>query len=611
MIINENELKKKNKITIVAAVVISITLLIFVVMFRPAFPYVWSIAVELVCGAILAVSLGLCINEETRLHGILFATLVFFTPLISIVFGTVVNDPVSLDLFLQSYGAGFVLGGIYTLQALRRGKSSKLGTALPKLLIIFVGLISLIISIYVVLPFINNTVSNIYSYDFSSSLLYNVLLVGVPLIVGLVAMKFVKIFVFRYSIGIDGSSVFVIGPPSSGKTYLAIGLWDYFSKCTNIIENETPALNMENPEKYGDSQRLSNLHEELLEKGTLPHTKVGQLSTYEFILKKLLFIPIRWIVMDYPGEKYTDFHLRTYNKAMKIVISRLKEIDSYNKKGDRGWKEAKVEHLAETLELIPLVQEEYAVRDEEYTEFMESVVNVIMYVKFRAAGKIIFLIDGNQLKNEWLKKHDEDINREYSKANEIDDPYYSGESTISLNKALGEYYLILSELSKLNKRKMENISKYLEKEEELLKQNASSDKILDISDKRRTLENNNVISKKVAFLVTKTDILCNHCLSLQNIINKYTPHGAPGTFDLSEIRDNKPATEELEKQLFNMLIKISPNFRLCMKKLNTQNIPSYFIAGSLDASARMDENPGKRMGELNQFGFSSIEEFGK
>ena len=608
MIINENELKKKNKITIVAAVVISIFLLILVVLFRPAFPYFWSIAVEFVCGAILAVSLGLCINEETRLHGILYASLVFFTPLISIVFGLIVNNPVSLDLFLQSYGAGFVLGGIYTLQALRRGKSSKLGTALPKLLIVFVVLISLIILGYVVPPYINYIINYGFLSSISSEYFFQNLFSVFGLILIVIILKF---NILIHNIGIDGSSVFVIGPPSSGKTYLAIGLWDYFSKCTNIIENETPALNMENPEEYGDSQRLSNLHEELLEKGTLPHTKIGQLSTYEFILKKLLFIPIRWIVMDYPGEKYTVFHLRAYNKAMKIVLSRLKEIDSENKIGNRGWTEAKVEHLAETLELISLIQEEYAVRDEEYTEFMESVVTVIMYVNFRAAGKIIFLIDGNQFKNEWLKNHGEDINRDYIQANEIDDSYSSGELTISLNKALGEYNLILSELSKLNRIKMKHIAKFLKNEENLLKQNASHDKIQQVSDNRRTLENNNEISKKVAFLVTKTDILCNNCLSLQKIINKYAPHGALGTFDLSEIRDNKPATEELEKQLFNMLIKISPNFRLCMKKLNTQDIPSYFIAGSLDASARMDENPGKRMGELNQFGFSSIEEFGK
>ena len=61
-----------------------------------------------------------------------------------------------------------------------------------------------------------------------------------------------------------------------------------------------------------------------------------------------------------------------------------------------------------TLELIPLVQEEYAVRDAKYIEFMESIVILIMYVNFRNSGKIIFLIDGNQFKNEWLEKHDED-----------------------------------------------------------------------------------------------------------------------------------------------------------------------------------------------------------
>jgi len=635
MIINENELKKKNIITIAAAASIALILLFLVAAYRPDFPYYLSIVVELICGSLLAVSLGLCINEETRLHGILFAALLVFAPLFSIIFGGITNNPVTFDMFLQFYGAGFVLGVIYTVQVLRGGISGKLGTALKILLFVFLLVISGIIIYYIIYPLC----IELPNYDLSfiiSSAYFLPLLISV---IGSFLMWCILIkFFFLHNIGIDGSSVFVVGPPSSGKTYLAIGLWEHFGKYKNLEEHETPALNMQDTEAGEASQRLSTLREDLLKKGTLPHTKIGQLSTYEFILKKLMFIPIRWTVMDYPGEKYAHFHLTAYNKALKIVINRLKYIDSENENGDKGWTENKVWHLAETLDLISIVQNEYAVKDEEYAEFMESIVIVIMYVNFRAAGKIIFLIDGNQFKNEWLEKHEEDkvyessdssnsgestvslLNKafgEYERiraegiVDESSDSSNSGESTVSLNKAFGEYNSILAELSKVNPRKEKKIAKYKGQEDNLLKEKASRNKIDKVTKKRRELEYNNETSTKIAFVVTKTDILCQKCKSLQKIINKYAPKGAPGTFDLSEIKDNKPATEELEQQLFNMLEDMYPNFRFCIAKPIKQHIPTYFIAGSLDASAHADENPGERMGELHLFGFSSIEQFGR
>ena len=603
MIINEKELKKQRIITVAAAVAIGLILIFLVTAYRPAFPYYWSIAIEVVCGAVLAVSLGLCINEETRIAGILYASLMILTPLFSIIGGAISSDPVTMDVLLPSYGIGFAAGAIYTLVMLKRGKTDRLGIALPKLLKVFVALIALIIIIYsIILPLYEN----ISYWGFPSSITFDYLQPYLIPLIGLILMFILaKSFIFNHSVGIDGSSVFVIGPPSSGKTYLAIGLWEHFCHNTHIEEHETPALNMERPEDGGDNMRLSNLRDDLLEKGTLPHTKIGQLSTYAFILKKFFFIPTRWTVMDYPGEKYTDFHIRSYNRALTVVLERLQEIDRENGNQNRVWTEQKIVHMAKTLELIPLVQEEYAVRDAKYIEFMESIVILIMYVNFRNSGKIIFLIDGNQFKNEWLEKHDED------RVFEPDETQYSGESTVNLNKAFGEYNRILAELSKVNPRKTKKITKLQEKEEKLLASNGKKEKIEKISEKRQKLENNNEISKKAAFVVTKTDILCQECQSLQTVINKHAPRGVPGTFDLSEIRENKDATTELEEKLFGMLDRTYPNFRYCMAKLNKQHVPTYFIAGSLDSTTPAGGIPGERMGELHLFGFSSLEKFGK
>jgi len=117
MILNEHITKQNNKLTLAAVAVVALTLVILVSTYRPHFPWYWSVAVELVCGAILAVALGLCVNEETRFHGILYAALTILTPLFSIIGGAITGNPVSLCILCVSYGTGFILGGGYAFMS--------------------------------------------------------------------------------------------------------------------------------------------------------------------------------------------------------------------------------------------------------------------------------------------------------------------------------------------------------------------------------------------------------------------------------------------------------------------------------------------------------------
>ena len=196
MIINENELKKQRIITVVAAAAIGIILILLATLYRPSFPYYWTIAIELVCGAVLAISLGLCINEETRIAGILYAALMILTPLFSIIGGAVSSDPVTMDVLLPSYGIGFAIAGIYTLVMLSRGKTDRLGIALPKLLKIFIALVALILIIYsIALPLYENItywgVPSAITFDYLQPYL-------IPLIGLILMIILAKYFIFNH-----------------------------------------------------------------------------------------------------------------------------------------------------------------------------------------------------------------------------------------------------------------------------------------------------------------------------------------------------------------------------------------------------------------------------
>lgn len=599
MIINEDNIKKQNIITVAVAIALGIVLVTLVVAVRPDFPYYWSIAIEAVCGIILAVSLGLCINEDTRVYGILYAAVTILTPLFSIIGGMISGNYVTTDVLLPSYGIGILIGAIYSLIALKNGYTEKLAKALKTWLSLFICLVVAIIITYSILIPIYTRITY---FGIPTTIVYDEL---TPYIISLACIIILFVlhnkFILNRKIGIDGSSVFVVGPPGSGKTYFAIGLYDYFSSNRHVVQNALPALNRESPNKDDQSIMLSHLHAKMLENHTLPHTKVGQLSTYEFVLKKFKFIPITWTVMDYPGERYTNFHKDNYDKALEKVMATMKEID--NEEGrHRNWSVAKIEDKARTLDLIPLIQKEYARRD---YEFIDSVVIVIMYIHFISSSKIIFLVDGDQLKEEWLKNHDED---------KVDGVVIGGEVKTNLNSMFHEYTKIITDLGVINSPKIQTKIDALEaKKDGLYNKEGSSGKIKEINDRIKKLRRKAKHGKKIAFVVSKTDILTNSCTSLQKIIERHSADGRTSNkYSLSDIYDNEDAIKELETKLYSMLNSDDyQSFKECMKKIKEEeSIPTYFIAGSIDSQTGMDDAPGSA-GRLHQFGFSEIEKFGK
>lgn len=589
MILNENITKQNKKLTLAAVAVVALTLVILVSTYRPHFPWYWTVAVELVCGAILAVALGLCVNEETRFHGVLYSSLTILTPLLSIIHGALTGNPVTLDVLCVSYGIGFLVGGAYAFSSLRRGNPEKLGTLMRKLLKIVVAIICLIVVIYsVIIPLFEDVSAHGLPSSVSDVMPYLI-----PLISMGVALVILNIFLLKQKIGLDGSGIFVIGPPASGKTVLALALWREFRH-----QATTRPLPVLRGNHLMVKDVLRDLYFQWEENHILPRaTAKTDVTTFELILRKLLFISVLWRIIDFPGEflvrlttmpepkdgsEREEPDIDHYWDSLNTLKSELETVD-----GENTWSIERIQREAVTLDLLRHIQDEEQLskRLYDYTNFRKPLITVITNASLQAAAKLVVLIDGEQLAAEWTMN-------EFTPSS--DSPR---EKTYSISRTLEYYYRIL-----------------------------------------RRLKEEGCGNKKVAFLVTKTDILCNQVLELRALISP--ENGVGRNYGLSEVLDDEELTEKLEQCIYTRLrTHYSTVFEDLERELSCDPLekpqrmtdvgnwaeylwkrcsrfgnskPVHFIAFSVDAYAMAGDNPMPNAnGQLSVFGIDKLREFGR
>jgi len=592
MIINEKINKQDRKLTLASVTAIAVILVLLVSTYRPHFPWYWSVAVELVCGSILAVSLAFCVNEETRFHGVLYSALTMITPLLSIIGGAVTGNPVSLDVLCVSYGIGFLLGGGYAIHSLRHGKPEKLGKLMKRLLTIFVAIICLIVGIYsVAIPLYENI--NLYGFPSSVSGIMPYL---TPIIGMGVVIIILKVIILNQKFGLDGTGIFVLGPPSSGKTILSLALWREFKR-----EAQTRKLPVLKGSNIMVKDVLRDLYNQWVEKHVLPKaTAKTDLITFEFFLKKLLFIPVRWVIQDYPGEflirmttmaepkedgsERDEPDCDYYKDSLESLQQELEAVD-----GENTWPVQRIKEAAVTLDILRHVgeEEELSKRLYDYNNFRKPLITAITNATLQAAGKLVILIDGEQLAFEWTT--DEFMNSYDSSPN-------PKEKTYSISRTLEYYYRIIQRL----------------------KEEGSA-------------------HKKFAFLVTKTDILCNQVPEIKALISP--DNGFGKSYGLSEVLGDEEMTAKLEECIYRRLathystvfeditrelacdplekpqnLDVGMWVKYIWKRLSRfgNAIPVHFIAFSADSYALNGNNPLPDVdGHLSVFGIDKLREFGK
>ena len=404
MIVNEEKyIKSGVGIVLLTLVVAFIVIGFFGATLRPAnLPYEFVILIELLCGAIVGLSLGLLVGEETRIYGFIYLSIFILLPIITIIMGLITGSPVSMDVLFQWYGIGALIGLILSCLFLALGKMNYIIPVLKGVFIILTGSIAVIISVFsLLIPLFSsgNPGVLIGQFDFWVS------------VIALVLVILTCVLACVLTINIRGSNVFVIGPAGSGKTVLGIGLWDAFmggAEKQNILLKKGRYEEIYNGslsvKGNANDITLESLHDRLCTESkysAIANTTPGDLSMFKVKKMILGFIPITWTIMDYAGEFYDNLTIEHYYKAVGTVLHELNATPIADKDGKgRGeaWTGKTLYKAACSGELIDVVKASRFTQYRSNTgEFRTALSIVISYSNYLNSGKTIFLVDGDQV----------------------------------------------------------------------------------------------------------------------------------------------------------------------------------------------------------------------
>ena len=731
MIINRKKLNKTKAIQFLTAVLLGGILLTLIGFFRPAFPWYWTVVVEVICGMLLAVTLALCINEETRNLGILLSVFLIFAPVLAIVGG------ITLGILVLSYGLGIGIGLIYDLLVLRKAYFELLDFAVSKLVEVLIFVIALIFIVFsfgkqvlsfvfslingfgtsslmymfqdyfimpelliwdLVVPFIIPVIllcllypllrflgvtktkitkpwivclfavsSIVLAYPYllnvsinfatvvvlcvcSSSALGSICLYQalkkVPIFVqkiysnvitalfALVELSLVSlaVYILYYIVNESGAivissivhytvyyvsyfiipvilltvgifylfsslsqiisesvnswdniksrfkqnnNVFIIGPPKSGKTTFGLGFLYYLQRhkmkpdCKSDIENEV----------FDFETALQHFRTtgEMPDRTTYNVQGTNQfqgITTYIFNLLKYGIIPVKWRLVDYPGESYKIFAsygdsisknvdgmektTTQYESDLAVIAEKLGRLENGKPFSNSDRDKLIYDILSSNLVKKTIKDKSFVEILEKEGEFSAKFTHVIIYTYFQHSGKLVFMIDGEKVIAE------------------------KGTAAYKDHKECMEVY---------------------------------NDIINSLKVERDTDEDDNVqISKKIAFVVTKSDLLFNLYKNSDYLKELYVKNNLR-TKDIEYIeRLDQLKQDEQEGFTEFLMTEILEPYTSLFSLLHNQKLPVYFIAESLDTFAT-DNIPGHRIANdkygFKLYGFDEIVKFGK
>ncbi|MDN7026018.1 hypothetical protein FGU65_14185 [Methanoculleus sp. FWC-SCC1] len=452
-------------------------------------PYEVKLVIDLVCGLFMAISLGMLFSADSRYNGILFGLL----------FGAIIWHFLPYEcIVMEALGLGFVLGIVIVGYVLFKNRFDVLATSAKALLTIA----CVVILGYLLTSFMTVTSSMTVgtAVDVSKISAQNTFFYG-----GGVLITILFYAVLMYSIvGVKGSSVFILGPRSSGKTYLLLGLWAQMTKKSNAFPHDVIISSDPDDRKH---LRLTDLYAGVTGgRGLWKRTENYQLSLYQIIAKKFRVSPVTWTILDYAGEYYDKIDADTYKTSLEALNEAFEiPIDDLAKRSG-------------TPEFLEEVNEQHL--DKLYgTGLARDLVLSTMYSHLARSGKVIFLIDGEKM--------------------------LTREGMADLSREFGDYIKTLMDL-----------------------EGGVWFKIFGGK-------------KKYALVITKLDILLNKHPDLRRLVEKMD-----GVNNLSDIPENSPEAELIEKTLFKSLEK-NLSFLSLVNMLN--DISLSFYAVSADATA--EPNP--------------------
>ena len=327
---------------------------------------VFNPAVSVVSGFLLVCSIGLYHDESTKISGVFLTS--FLVPLIvSCLFLSSVLYP---DLFFYGLLAGIIFSGYYVINH----HHEIFARYVKFILKIFTALLMFIV--------LYNFIMLIFNWGLMSSY-NNFRLLFISYILNIIIITGIYLFVVRQIRGVDGSKIFVFGPSRSGKTYFMLGMYKQFVDFFEGHPREVIFSGVPGEEKnFSSAYYLGQIEKN----EPIPSNVTDMVGIYTMMGKKWGFNPIDLTLVDYAGEWVHDLPSKIDPASYPDIIARLSDslkIDS--------------ETLTENIGFIKFITSIKENHREIVPTIIEDVVLAFIYKRMTSSGKIILLIDGDNV----------------------------------------------------------------------------------------------------------------------------------------------------------------------------------------------------------------------
>lgn len=364
-------------------------------------PWFLAMVLSLIIALLISSGLGMLFEERSRYGGILL--LAVFLPNFYFLLGSSV---LRLDGFLP----GMIMGLGLFVHALAHNRFDAVAKITRKFVRLYIFGMALFLLYILLILMIQEDSSNVPIYlGTGSNPIYWVLLS----IFSLVILSFI---LMKHVHGIKASDVFVYGPSRSGKTLLLIALYNQFVHNYAGKRKEVIISSAMDEDYY----RIENMLAEL--KVGKPPKSNTQTDLALYILNgKMNIKPIEFTFVDYGGE-YTDrLKKDEYEKAISDLSSALNGVSP--------------DLLREKIDnpvFLDELKNKYA---SELAYTVQNLVLAYIYKKFRNAGKVVFLVDGDHIVN-YHEGGAKELTRLFGQYSRIMDDFGDGKSyAIVITKA--------------------------------------------------------------------------------------------------------------------------------------------------------------------------------
>lgn len=330
--------------------------------FSVKLPYTFVYFINFLCGILVISAFGTLIGEDSRIGGLLLATISIPLLWYFISEGRVIAEALLV---------GVIAGVLILLYVILRNRFDVLAGASK----IFVTAFFVIIFAYLCLSIFHSP-TEVFERKYEYVMAF-------PLLVSL-------FIILRRNIrGVKAGNVFVFGLAQSGKTYLLLSFDHYMIKRRIGTHGGGGEIISENPEEL----EIEGMKAEVAKgERDLRSTLLGEVAEYTLKGKKWGIIPVELTFVDYGGG------------IIPRIIPKLNE-DDYKKTIDKlseklGHTTSHVDKSIGSVDFLKQIKKEHK---GVFEDMMEDIILTYIYKKFENAGKVIVLIDGKQVR-EFIEK---------------------------------------------------------------------------------------------------------------------------------------------------------------------------------------------------------------